>query len=482
MSNDAEKMLRQYYGNNYDKAVRNTKLGIERAKLNFKRRYPNADISKFDFDVTLSKTGDIEETNIFYKINKDEGYDIASETFKRSYSSALYWQPRIWDTGGTYQPFALAFDSLSYNVRKFTIYVNGSSGFTSNFEALKTSWGGTANDITKVPIDKDDPYFASLFAALIISHVGGISRKHLNGNNKVITSIARYYIYYHMKRFTENPTKMSPYITEDLREIIKNNLQTETTWADKFEYTRANISYWYAHHKNKHNIRNYRYRMSSNNTGVLGIDYQEVSKIENNSDTDWIRFIKEDSDGLTKIGQKLFQLAIESYIYCVLDAQAQTRWPIVGQGAKSLQTQDIFHRLVKDTITQDDPVKAISDMRTAIKDTNVVLNMAITPGIILIPSNMIILKEKVAGYNNVLTLATKDMKFGVNKNVNRVAVTKVKPVQQEQVTKVQQQEEVTKVSVQPTGTATTVFPKIDKTTYLLGSMATVGFLVAKYVI
>ena len=218
--------------------------------------------------------------------------------------------------------------------------------------------------------------------------------------------------------------------------------------------------------------------MSKNHTGVLGIDYQEVSKIENNSDTDWIRFVKEDSDGLTKIGQKLFQLAVESYIYCVLDAQTQTRWPIVGQGAKSLQTQDIFHRLVKDTITQDNPTKAISDMRTAIKVTNVVLNMAITPGIILIPSNMIILKEKVAGYNNVLTLATKDMKFGVNENVNYV-----KPVQQ-QVTKVQQQK-VTRVPVQTTENnipATTVFPKIDKTTYLLDSMATVGFLVAKYVI
>ena len=33
---------------------------------------------------------------------------------------------------------------------------------------------------------------------------------------------------------------------------------------------------------------------------------------------------------------------------------------------------------------------------------------------------MIILKEKVAGYNNVLTLATKDMKFGVNMDINYV--------------------------------------------------------------
>ena len=60
----------------------------------------------------------------------------------------------------------------------------------------------------------------------------------------------------------------------------------------------------------------------------------------------------------------------------------------------------------------------IANMRKAIKDTNVVLNMAITPGITLIPSNMIILKDKVDGYNNVLTLATNKMKFGINTNVN----------------------------------------------------------------
>ena len=33
---------------------------------------------------------------------------------------------------------------------------------------------------------------------------------------------------------------------------------------------------------------------------------------------------------------------------------------------------------------------------------------------------MIILKEKVVGYNNVLTLATKDMKFGKNEDVNYI--------------------------------------------------------------
>ena len=236
---------------------------------------------------------------------------------------------------------------------------------------------GLADDITKVAVDKDDPYFASLLAACIISHVGGISRKHLTSDNKVITSIARYYIYYHMKRFTDEPRMMNSYITDDIRELVKANLQTKTTWVHRFVRTRANLSTWCYQQPNRHNIKNYRYRMSRNHTGVLGIDYQEVSEVENNSDTDWMCFIKEDSDGLTKTGQKLFQLAVESYAYAVLGSQAQTRWSIVSQGAKSLQTQEIFHRLVKDTITQDDPVKAISDMRLAIKDMNVVLNMAI---------------------------------------------------------------------------------------------------------
>ena len=66
-------------------------------------------------------------------------------------------------------------------------------------------------------------------------------------------------------------------------------------------------------------------------------------------------------------------------------------------------------------------MKAISDMRLAIRNTNVVLSLAISPGLILITSDMIILKKKVVGYNNTLTLATKEMKFGVNEEVNKVS-------------------------------------------------------------
>ena len=129
-------------------------------------------------------------------------------------------------------------------------------------------------------------------------------------------------------------------------------------------------------------------------------------------------FIATTTNGLTKIGQKLFQQSIESCVYSILGVQAKTRWSIVGEGAKSLQTQDVFHKIVKESLVESDVTITISNMRTAIETTNVVLNMAISPGMILVPSDLIIQKKKIPGYNNILKLATDKMKFGKNADVN----------------------------------------------------------------
>ena len=158
--------------------------------------------------------------------------------------------------------------------------------------------------------------------------------------------------------------------------------------------------------------------MSSNGMGQLGISYMKRGLQTIRSLDDYKLFIASKSNGLTRTGQLLFQQSIESFIYCVLGSQANTRWPIVGRGAMSLQTQEVFKKLVNDTIIQSDPTVTVSNMRKAIKDTNVVLNMVISPGIILIPSNLIILDKMVPGYNNVLKLATRKMKFGKNDDVN----------------------------------------------------------------
>jgi hypothetical protein len=180
----------------------------------------------------------------------------------------------------------------------------------------------------------------------------------------------------------------------------------------------------------------------------------------------------------------------------VLGAQAKTRWSIVGEGAKSLQTQDVFHTIVKETIAQSDITITISNMRTAIASTNVVLNMAISPGMILVPSNLIIQKEKIPGYNNILTISTDKMKFGKNIDVNYKAPTTSSPKTEtpteamERTSSQTTQESpkpktpnissvVTKVNPKPRPK----IPSASVASEILGTIMMIGgFLISKYII
>ena len=199
-------------------------------------------------------------------------------------------------------------------------------------------------------------------------------------------------------------------------------------WKKKYHYGKETISAWLRTQPNRANIRNAK-NYGSKYGGAIGIMYEEVdSVLPADPANDWKKFFLTDSNGIRKTGQLLLQKAVESYVYCVLSAQANTRWKIVGEGAKSLQTQEAFAKLAKETVAENDDTVLISNMRTAVSATNVVLNLAILPGMILIPSDMTILKEKIPGYNNTLLFATKSMKFGENPELNfSTAGTDAKP-------------------------------------------------------
>jgi hypothetical protein len=64
-------------------------------------------------------------------------------------------------------------------------------------------------------------------------------------------------------------------------------------------------------------------------------------------ENDYKTLIPKTSRGLTKVGQKLFQQSIEAFVFSVLGAQAKTRRSIVGHGAKSLQTQEVFRKVAR---------------------------------------------------------------------------------------------------------------------------------------
>ena len=141
--------------------------------------------------------------------------------------------------------------------------------------------------------------------------------------------------------------------------------------------------------KKKHHIKDW-YSTKTKYRGQIGFHYSQRRGRTIESINDYKLFVPNESTGLTALGQLLFQQSIESFVYSVLGSQASTRWTIVDEGAKSLQTQVVFRKIVNDTVIEDNQTITINDMRRVISHTKVILNTAITPGLILIPSSLII--------------------------------------------------------------------------------------------
>ena len=280
---------------------------------------------------------------------------------------------------------------LKQSLHNFRVYVNEREYFMSNLPHVYARWssGNVFNekglkDIRKVSFNyKSEKYFAMICGAYIASYLSGISLLNLNGPSKLITTFVRYHFYYQIRKFMHHPELIDQYEVKEVREHIPIVYKEEESVGTDDDGNR------------------YIYRAAIESSG-----------------TDYRSFIAFHSEGLTEIGQKLFQESLESFNYCVLGAEARTRWSIVGKGAKSSQTQDVFRKIVEDTIFQNGTTVLISNMRTSIQATNVVLNLAVVPNVILMPSNFVILDKKIEGYNNVLTTETDEMKFGVNKDVN----------------------------------------------------------------
>ena len=190
------------------------------------------------------------------------------------------------------------------------------------------------------------------------------------------------------------------------------------TWEKRTDSSHANIGTWYYDKPEdvRRKIRRQKYHQTK--YGGTYIEYEYLTgRSPYDVENDYMTLVPKKSRGLTKVGQKLFRQSIEVFVYSVLGAQAKTRWSITGQGAKSLQTQEVFRKVVKDTIVQDDVTVTISNMRTAISNTHVILNFAIMLGLILIPSDLRILTEPIPGFSNVLTVARNGMTFGKMKKL-----------------------------------------------------------------
>ena len=124
------------------------------------------------------------------------------------------------------------------------------------------------------------------------------------------------------------------------------------------------------------------------------------------------------SHGLTSAGLSRINQSIESFCYAILGSQVDVRSSIAGSQGSAIETQRQFLSMIEDAIRNPDISKSVQRFQLAIESAKVRLDLAISPGLWLLPSKMVVNTESVVGYNNKLKKATKRMRIGVNSDLN----------------------------------------------------------------
>ena len=124
------------------------------------------------------------------------------------------------------------------------------------------------------------------------------------------------------------------------------------------------------------------------------------------------------SHGLTSAGLSRINQSIESFCYAILGSQVDVRSSISGSQGSAIETQRQFLSMVEDAIRNPDISKSVQRFQLAIENAKVRLDLAISPGLWLLPSKMVVNTESVVGYNNKLKKATTFMRIGINSDLN----------------------------------------------------------------
>ncbi len=93
----ADSIFQQYYGKNYDKAMRLAKDTREEMRRDFPKKYPDADINKFRLEVSVDQDLNVKK-NIYYKLDDTISYDITSDTFMNNKEWTKYLTIKRYDS------------------------------------------------------------------------------------------------------------------------------------------------------------------------------------------------------------------------------------------------------------------------------------------------------------------------------------------------------------------------------------------------
>ena len=144
-----------------------------------------------------------------------------------------------------------------------------------------------------------------------------------------------------------------------------------------------------------------------------------ITNIHNNlAKKQYSWFVPNSGIGLTRRGMGRINRSLEAFVYCVLGAQVNIRSGIVGDSGAAVEAQQEMSKLFESAVIEENLATSVQRYQLAVQESKLRLDLAIAPGIWLMPSNLVINTESIVGYNNELQKADEGMQFGVNVGVN----------------------------------------------------------------
>lgn len=288
-------------------------LNKERLKMraDFLRKYPNADLCRFEFVITTDTSGKIISKDFYFKVNKITSININKNKNDPEMNKYLHLKrlpfPLICRSFGTIQKIPIsniknveeykladqypANIVLNYPTNNFKVYVNETKFFMSKLPKLSL-W----TDETKSKWEDNNFYYQACFAMYCATYCCGVSIQHLTPNvnaHHIITSLMRFHVYFTIRRL----------LIRMLNAEKISSLSTEFKAGDFYD-------------KIEHIPR---LMIFSYKDGVIYHLYKD--KVA----TDYMRYVPQKSNGLTDKSIEYIGKSIESFKYCILGTQANTR-------------------------------------------------------------------------------------------------------------------------------------------------------------
>ena len=442
-----------------------------KALSDFKKRFPHAQMSKFQVQVEIDANRKASGEVLFP--NGNGSWELIGDP--------KYWSPALraalgvqQDGGFPYQLSllqqnkppqsvpAIAFsDNTGQSIadlfnKQLKIYVTPTDYFTTKFRQIftKTQIKFTQAKYARKWLGKPDMSFwpQQLNFALWCATTGcGVSREMLFSNSSLqlsdqVRTFYQFHVYYTTRKILyemggiqsknalpDDPAfnqKNNPYDVASYKRIcaefgVDPSTDFRFTYGQNHGLGYVNIMYSdgpFAQKKWQYppaDLSNPSSQRLAGDSGTTSNNTIAFIRNDQGADTQFEHFVPAQTSGLTLNGLGRINQSIMAFGYCILGSQANTRSSILGNLGTARNTQTDFLVLIEDSIktlnVSNGPVK----YQDAIQATKVRLNLAVARGVLLLPARMIINTESIVGYNNNLRRSTDDMKLGVNNQVNQ---------------------------------------------------------------